>query len=192
MPIPAFDSQGVLPVGNLFGEHDSLFVYRGHDATLAEVEDRFVTHYPQSATRAKLFSELEQLVTVAQTHFSQFNVGVSGTFVSNDVDPTELFMFIEVLGAQVDQLSGHSTWLVFRLFDDCEWTLTAGEEVSVTTALVRSYPEDHSDYLLYSAERMLQFYMASYFDSARGPSGYLEVFMFPEGVNDTVEERPAS
>jgi len=180
MAIPQADGRGVLPVGTQVGEHYGDPVYRGHDATMDEVKDRFVTKYRDSETRARLFAELEQIVIEVKRHIPNFNLMISGSFVFNDTDPTSIFVGFDALASEIDKLDGHSAWLLDRLCCGQEWEIGDQTVLSISVEIMLQYEAEHSLFDLFSTERMLQFYMASYVNDIRRPNGYIEVFVAAE------------
>jgi hypothetical protein len=185
MPIPGFRADGLLPPGEYFAEYMGTQVFQGHDvAGLDEIEDCFVSRFPQSVTRPVLFNELRNRVQEARDHLTCFQVLVSGEFVTSRVDPEDIFVALDVLALDWDELSSRRQWLLDRLFNSQEFQFTS-QDLKIYTEIVRAYPPTHAYFEVGYNERLHARFLAGSPVSDVDHAGYAE-FMMCEGRWDDV------
>jgi hypothetical protein len=179
MPIPGFDAEGLLPVGN---GADGI-VDRGHDCSYAEVEEHLVGRFPSSVTRPALFRELEVLAELARERFRCFTLLISGEFVTNSENPHSIYVAVDVLGDTVDHLEARDLWLMHRIFDSRNWEWGDDDALRTQTGFGRSYPENHHLSQVGVAERNLIRSLASMPADSGAEAGFLEIFDCEGGLD---------
>ena len=150
MAIPEFDhASGLLPLGTYAGpvpELDEIDTYAGWPCTLDEIRDRFVARYPASSTRAALFRQVESLIAQVADLIPCSLFLLSGGFVTDLDEPSDLHLVLVAMGNQVNALSTDALWLVDRLFQEREQLFGESVELRVTTQFVRVFPSTHQRY----------------------------------------------
>ena len=139
--IPPFLPDGTLPPGEYYALYKGQAVFQSHDATMAEVKERFVDAYPETRTRARLFHEADSLLRFAHRYFTCTTFHIGGEFVTNVEDPTELVVVLDVPQVELDVLDGLDTWVLHRLFNARQTKLKPN--LSIYTYLVRLWPPGH-------------------------------------------------
>lgn len=187
MAFPGFEPDGLLATAPAFAHFDGSPIYSGHPCTRAELEDALVIAFPQSHTRAALFKQMELLLGLAAGHLPCLILVVSGEFVTNADDPHDIFVVIEVVGTEIENLDGNAQWLLDFVFDAGGRPFGADDELIVQTGIVRAYPPDHIKFDLGNAERMTQRYLASSPVPETDKGGYLEILECEGGLNELDE-----
>lgn len=185
MAIPEFNNQGLLPHAVPFDhDDDGAPVYSGHDCTAAETESRFVTHYPNSTTRAALYQHVRQLVRIVKgLGLECVLMIVSGAFVTDQENPEDVFVVLDVPGDDLDKLDGDLAYQVNSIFNSGEQHYGEDSELTIQTGIIRAYAPGHRKFSMGHSERLTQRHMASEPLEGR-EGGYLEIF----GVRGGVEQ----
>jgi hypothetical protein len=192
MAIPDFNNEGFLPPAAAFAfDDDDRPIFSGHACTLAEVEERFVTAYPDSLTRAALFQQLRLLVKKAKLYLNCFEIVISGEFVIRRESPKSIFVVLDVQGENIDRLDGEAQWELDALFNGRERRYGTDEDLTVYTGIIRAYPPDHEKFEMGNAERTVQRLMASSPVPEAEASGYLEVLDCEGGLANAIFNPPA-
>lgn len=98
MAVPAFGADGLLPLGEPFGEDVyGTMTYLGHSCTLEDIRDRLDQAFV-STTRPTWMREIEMLHSVAAARLSAFTMWVSGGFVVDTENPTSLYVVLDLPG----------------------------------------------------------------------------------------------
>lgn len=193
--IPAFDPDGLLPVGEPFDEVDGKSIFRGHDCEQAEAKNRFVVAFGESLTRPALWQQYENLVSFVEQYFDCFLVLLSGQFVTDVGDPEDLYVVFELPGQAIEALPGLLQWQLNFALNSQERSFAEHPSMDLTihVGLVRAYPPGSSKFDVGNAERLVERHIAS---SPRGDSidgGYLEILRCEGGLTDAdaIFESPA-
>lgn len=152
MAIPDFEG-GFLPIGPPAGPIDlrdengspvEIDTFQGWTTDVAELHDRLVMKIGGTSTRYALYHEFAQMLGELNRHIRCALVLVSGGFVTEETDPTDLHMGVVVQPQALAQLSGTDFWRLSRLFEDNE--VFFGNGYTITTELVALYPVGHVRY----------------------------------------------
>lgn len=145
--IPAFDERGRLPLAEVWLEDDEAgSSYSGHQATYEEMRHVLCDSIPGSVSRPLIMDELGRMFhwTFACVH--SFVFMVSGEFVVNKLNPSTVYVAIEVPGHQYDATTAEEKWLLRRLYADELWTMPS-VDVTMQASLATNYLEDdHPDH----------------------------------------------
>ena len=154
VPVPGFEN-GFLPRGLQAGhlpipgqpEDTNATTYHGHPCTLEEIHDALVTpHGLDSETRARLFDNMAALAKVVERAVPGSLYLVTGSFVTELVDPYVLHLVAVFSGDKLSSVSSLDQWLVKRLMDGRELELPAdGPKLTSEYAVV--YQHDHPEWL---------------------------------------------
>jgi hypothetical protein len=186
MPIPAFGFDGFLPppTGAPFTEFEDWdAIPAGHPCSMVETEDRLVTAFPSSLTRAVLFHQLEMYMYQARQHLDCVLMVVSGAFTTDTCDPRDIFLVLEAPGDRLEALPGPAQFVLDSLFDDRQKPFGDDETLTVYTGIVRAFPPDHRKWEATKAARSVHRFQASSPED-RMNMGYLEVLSCEEGSED--------
>lgn len=157
MSIPAFTDEGLLPPGC-------------HPATVEEVRERFVDAFPESATRAAIFTFWQHHRAATRDLVTVHADLLDGSFVTDKQDPADLDLVALLDGPAYDELPVHRRQLVASLFagphTEAVWQCDA-QPVAV-------YPEGD---LAHARTVLARRFWSSYFAGTRdgGEKGFLEV-----------------
>jgi hypothetical protein len=154
---------------------------------MEEVEDRFVTAYTDSVTRAALFHRMRMLVTTAHEHLPCVLVIASGEFVTDTTDPHDIFIVLNVPAEDIEGLEGKTQWLLDELFKDGEREFGDTDGLTVYTGIARAYPPGHHKFELGQAENRLQRFLASSPADGAESTGYLEILVCEGGLKEIHE-----
>jgi hypothetical protein len=156
MPIPPFNSDGLLPPGR-------------YSCTASEVEQYFVVGYPTSQTRRGLFDGWAQYRTTLGALVPLTAEWIGGGFVENKENPSDLDVCALLEGSAVDALAPASRQALGLLMGQHARSLYGCDAHPLII-----YPEghpNHSDYL------RVRGYWDDWWGQTRGKQskGYLEV-----------------
>ncbi len=170
MSIPAFDGNGLLPIGESpggiqtltdeEGEEYSVATYAGHVATPTQVASRFLAAYDNSSTRAILHNEWVNLREAAVKRLPNSLFMMSGSFVTDETDPVDMYLAMTADRDEFGDLSTDDQFLLRRMFDG-ETQSLGGDVLTVDTDLflTAQYPHprfDESNAALVQARYMCQ------------------------------------
>lgn len=142
------------------GEWQGHQVFEAHDCDLAEIEQSFVTSFPESTTRAALFNEIKNLAELARAHIDCFQLHVSGEFVTKRVDPEHVLLILEASGEYAETLDAKGMWLLHRMFN-VEHKFGQSFDLRIETRMVLAYPPGHINFEGTNFDRILALMDAS-------------------------------
>ncbi len=135
--IPPFDRHGNLPVGDLFqsGAQRLTLV----DATLRDVHDRFVTGFPSSKTRSRIWDGWMRHRQDLDEFGIPFATMVNGSFVTAAADPRDVDVCLVMEAESINRLeaSDRSRFEALRKLTDTSYTKPS---YLCDTYLLRMYP----------------------------------------------------
>lgn len=152
MAIPDFQG-GFLPIGPLAGPIDLLDenglpievdTYLGWTTDVDELHDRLVLKIGDTSTRYALHHEFTQMLEELRQYVPCALILISGGFVTEETDPTDLHMGVVFLPSALSQMSGSDFWHLSRMFQDNETLF--GDGYTLTTELVCLYPVGDARY----------------------------------------------
>jgi hypothetical protein len=182
MPIPPFESDGLLPVNPKTLILDGEQAHYGHDCALGEIEEAFVDAHPDSQLRPQLFREVRMLLGVAMQHVPCVTLLVSGEFVTNFDEPTSVYVGLII---HPTDISSVGLWNLRRLFDSSSWEI-ANQEAQVFTGLSREFPPEDLRFAYGQTEQQILRVLAGTPTPDR-EAGYLELVECPEEVTTLAE-----
>lgn len=183
--IPAgFRGDGTLsPGASLPSPHDVGPLYSGHAATMADVFDKFVQPYDDSAARSIMWKELTNFADAATRLLGCVTVLVGGEFVMDLDEPANILIVLDVPASEMEQITGFARWVLARLFNGREASIT-NDELSIYTEIIQTWPEGHHRFEQGQANReRIHTMLRSPVETTR-EAGHLSVWHCPSGGGD--------
>ena len=183
--IPAgFRSDGTLvPGASLPAPDDVGPIFTGHAASLDEVHDRFVQPYSDSLARPLMWKELGNFAEVSSRVLGCVTLLVGGQFVVDCDEPEDILIVLDVPASDLAAVSGFHQWVLARLFDSRQASITDAE-LSIETEIVRSWDPTHHRHEEGQANRHRVHTLLRSPNTATRDAGHLSIWHCPPGGGD--------